>query len=219
MPRRALAERRPWLFASLIVAIAYYVLKDADFPGMYLFGMQACSVLMLSVYAVLRHHDVDSRILAGALALAGMGVVAVELDVWLGASILIVANCLAIGLFTRHRRAELGPSQKAAVLALLLLVPLICWRLPLQRKMAELAGLYGLALGGMAAAAWASAFPRYRVGIGALLSVGAGMLGIAGQGTLAHGPLPGLLAWPLFYFGQFLLCIGATQKLRADFLR
>lgn len=219
MPKRALAERRPWLFASLTAAIAYYALKDADFPGFYLLGIEATSVLMLAVYAILRHHDADSRMLAGALAAAGAGVVAVELDPWLGGSILIISNGLAIGLFIRHQRARLETTQKTAVVALLLLVPLICWRLPLERDVAQLTAVYGLSLGGMAAAAWASAFPRYRVGIGALLSVCAGILGIAGQGQLEHSPLPSLLSWPFFYFGQFLVCTGATQKLRADFLR
>lgn len=219
MPKRALVERRPWLLASLAAAITYFGLKDADFPGTYLLLIEAASILMLAVYAVLRHHDADSRLLAGALATGGLGVVAVELDAWLGALLLIVGNGLAIGLFLRHRRDTLEPSQKAAAVALLVLVPLICWRLPLERDAANLTATYGLSLGGMAGAAWTSAFSRYRVGIGALLCVGAGILGIAGQGVLAHSPLPGLLSWPLFYLGLFLICIGATQKLRADFLR
>jgi hypothetical protein len=219
MPKRALAEKRPWLLLSLAAAIAYYILKDADFPGTYLLIIEAGSILLLLVYAVLRHHDADSRLLAGALAAAGLGVVAVELDPWLGALLLIVGNGLAIGLFLRHRRETPSASQKGAAVALLLLVPLICWRLPLEREAAGLTAVYGLSLGGMAGAGWTSAFPRYRVGIGASLYTGAGILGIAGQGVLAESPAPSLLTWPLFYVGLFLVATCVTQKLRADFLR
>lgn len=218
MPKRALAERRPWLLASLSAAIAYYVLKDADFPGAYLLGIEAGALLLLSVYAVLRHRDADARMLAGAMAAAGIGVVAIELDTYFGALALIIGNGLAIGLFVQHRRDALDGSQKLAAVALLALVPLICWRLPLDRDAATFTAIYGLSLGGMAGAAWTSAFPRYRVGVGALLCVGAGILGIAGDGVLAESALPSLFSWPLFYFGHFLVCIGVTQKLRADFL-
>jgi len=209
-----LVERRPWLLVSLADAIAYYALKDADFPGFYLLALEAGALLTLAIYAVLRHHDADSRMLAGAMAAAGAGVVAVELYAYAGAVILIIGNGLAIGLFTRHRRVSLEASQKVAAVALLALVPLICWRLPLDREAATLTGIYGLSLGGMAGAAWTSAFSRYRVGIGALLCVGAGILGIAGQGVLAGNAIPQLFSWPLFYIGHFLVCIGVMQKLR-----
>jgi hypothetical protein len=219
VPRRALVERRPWLLASLAVAIAYYVLKDADFPGVYLLSLEAGALLMISFYAVVRHHGTDSRMLAGALAAAGVGVVVVELYTYAGALILIAGNVLAIGLFIRHRRVFLEPSQKVAAVALLALVPLICWRLPLDREAAPFIGIYGLSLGGMAGAALTSTFSRNRVGIGALLCVGAGILGIAGQGVLAGNALTQLFYWPLFYIGHFLVCIGVTKMLRAAFVR
>jgi len=218
MPKRALVEKRPWLLVSLAAAIAYYLLKDADFPGLYLMVLEAGSLLTIAIYAMLRHHDTDSRLLAGVVACAGLGVVAVEMDLFIGAFLLIVANGLAISLFLRHRRPSPNLSQKAAAVALLLLVPLICWRMPFEREAAALTGAYGLSLGGMAGAAWLSTFSRYRVGIGALLCVASGIVGIAGQGILSANPLPSLLPWPLFYFGHFLIGVGVTQKLREDFL-
>ena len=140
MPKRALVEKRPWLLASLAAAIAYYLLKDADFPGTYLLVLEGSALLMVAVYAVLRHHDADSRLLAGALCCAGLGVVAVELDHYLGALLLIVGNCTATVLFVRHRREAPSLSQKAAAVALLLLVPFICWRIPIDREAAILTG-------------------------------------------------------------------------------
>jgi len=219
MPKRALVEKRPWLLVSLAAAIAYYALKDADFPGTYLLGLEAGSLLLLAGYSILRHNDADSRLLAAALAAGGIGVAVVELDTYVGALVLIVGNCLATALFLRHRREALAGSQKLAAVALLVLVPAICWRLPLDRDAAMMTGIYGLFLGGMAGAAWISSFSRYRVGIGALLCVAAGILSIAGQSVLAASRLPSLLSWPLFYFGYFTICIGVIGTLRGRWQR
>ena len=74
--------------------------------------------------------------------------------------------------------------------------------------------VYALALGGMAAAAWSSSFPRYRVGLGAVLFVVSDLLIFARLGPLESSAIPGLLIWPLYYFGQFLICTGVISTLR-----
>ena len=66
----------------------------------------------------------------------------------------------------------------------------------------------------MAAAAWSSAFPRYRVGLGAVLFVVSDLLIFARMGPLSASPLPDMLIWPLYYLGQFLICTGAVGYLR-----
>ena len=73
---------------------------------------------------------------------------------------------------------------------------------------------YGLALGGMAAAAWASSFPRYRVGAGAVLVMAADLLFLAGTGPLQGQEWVTVMVWPIAYLGQMLLCIGVMQTLR-----
>jgi hypothetical protein len=219
MPRRALVEKRPWLLVSLAAAIAYYVLKDAEFPGLYLLGLEGGSLLLLAGYSILRHNDADSRLLAGALAAAGIGVAAVELDVYAGALVLIFGNGLATALFLRHRRETPVLSQKLAALALVVLIPVICWSLPIDRSAALMTGIYGLFLGVMTGAAWASSFSRCRVGIGALLCAAAGILAIAGQGVLAESGMASLLSYPLFYFGHFTICIGVIGTLRGRWQR
>jgi uncharacterized membrane protein YhhN len=67
----------------------------------------------------------------------------------------------------------------------------------------------------MAAAAWTSSFPRYRVGLGAVLFVASDLLIFARMGPLAASALPGLLVWPLYYFGQVLIATGVVGELRA----
>lgn len=64
----------------------------------------------------------------------------------------------------------------------------------------------------MLAAALASRFPLGRVGLGAALFALSDLLIFARMGPLAASPIPGLLIWPLYFFGQFLICIGITGR-------
>ena len=73
---------------------------------------------------------------------------------------------------------------------------------------------YALGLGAMAATAWLSSFSRYRLGLGAVMFVASDLLIFAQMSLLADSPLPGLLIWPLYYFGQFLICVGVVGELR-----
>ena len=128
--------------------------------------------------------------------------------------VFFAAHIVAITLYLRHRRESLAFSQKLAVVALLLLIPLIAFSLPEDRTLAFNLGLYGLALGGMASSAWASSFPRYRVGAGAVLFVVSDLLIFASLGPLAGSEIPHVFVWPAYYLGQFLICTGVMQTLR-----
>jgi hypothetical protein len=66
----------------------------------------------------------------------------------------------------------------------------------------------------MAAGAWASDFPRYRVGAGAVLVVVADLLYFAGTGPWVGSPVPQIFTWPLMYLGQFLIATGVITSLR-----
>ena len=66
-------------------------------------------------------------------------------------------------------------------------------------------------LGGMAAAAWISTFPRSRVGAGAALIVAGVVLEIAASSGSA---VLTLAAWPLFYLGNLVMATGVTGELR-----
>ena len=66
----------------------------------------------------------------------------------------------------------------------------------------------------MVCAAWSSSFNRYRVGLGAVLFLASDLLIFARMGPLATSALPVLLVWPLYYFGQLLICTGVIASLR-----
>ena len=214
MPKRALIERRPWLLASLVAGLSFTFVKDGALAGLFKILWKGAGVSFLAIYALLRAPGRDGKLLAAVMAFGAAGDMAIEISLEAGAAFFFVGHVIAVALYARHRRARLAQSQKAAAAALLLGTPLIAFLLPADRSAAPAVALYAMALGGMAAAAWSSAFPRYRVGLGAVLFVASDLLIFARMGPLAESPLPDMLIWPLYYLGQLLICVGVVRYLR-----
>ena len=215
MAKGALIEKRPLLLASLAAAIAFCALRLTRVPELWLLALPGAATGLLGLYAVLQHAGRDSRHLAAMMAVAAVRDVAFQIDLAVSALVFFVYHLLAISLYLRHPREHATATQKAAALAMLLLTPALAWLLPADRTLASPLALYGLALGGMASCAWMSGFPRYRVGIGAVLVLASNLLVIAGLGPWMGAPLPDALAWPLYYVGQLLIAIGVVQTLRS----
>ncbi|HQA17746.1 MAG TPA: lysoplasmalogenase family protein [Novosphingobium sp.] len=215
MPKRALVEKRPWLVASLLAGISYYFIRHGNVPDIYEWAWKGAGVALLAIYALARHKGADARQIALVLAFGALGDVLIELVLEWGAVAFLIGHLIAIHLYWRHRRAHLTPSQKAAGLAMLVLIPVIAFLLPDDRSAAPGIALYSAGLAGMTAAAWTSSFPRYRVGLGAVLFAVSDLLIFSRMGPLAHSSLPDLLIWPLYYFGQFLICVGVVGELNA----
>lgn len=209
MPHRALMEKRPWLLASLAAGIGYWLLKDSALPGLYLIALKGAGVALLSAYALTRHKGHDANTIAAVMGFGALGDVLIEFRLEAGAVAFLIGHLIAIRLYWQHRRPSHSPSQRTAALALLVLTPLVSFQLG-----GPLVAIYALGLGAMAASAWLSTFSRYRVGLGAVMFVASDLLIFARTGVLADSLLPGLLIWPLYYFGQFLICIGVVGELR-----
>jgi len=214
MSRRALAEKRPLIFASIAAALAFYYLRAGPWPELWLIPLKGSAVALLAIYLWLRHSSPDARLLAWAFGAASLGDMAIEVDRTIGALLFFLYHVLALGVYLRNRRPGLSPSQKWAVAALLLLTPTIAWFMPADRALALNTTLYALALGAMAAGAWASVFPRYRVGSGAALIELADLLLFAEMGPLQGHIVPQILVWPVYYLGQLLIATGVAQTLR-----
>ena len=215
MPRRALIDKRPILLASMAAALAYFVLRQSPVvPEMWLVPLKGCAAGLLALYAFVRFRMSDTRLLGAMFLLAALGDMAIEWDFIAGAIFFFGYHMIAIALYLRHPREAASGSQKAAAVAMLLATPAIFWLLPADRAMAWPTALYGLALGGMAACAWLSAFSRYRVGIGAVLFLVSDLLIVAGMGPLMGERLHQWLIWPLYYLGQLLICLGVIDRLR-----
>jgi len=216
MSRRALAEKRPLLLASIAAALAFYYLRWGPWPELYLIPLKGASVGLLAVYLWLRHGSPDARLLAWAFGAAALGDMALEIetDRMIGGLLFFAYHVMAMGVYLRNRRPSLSPSQKAAVVAMLLVTPVIAWLMPADRGQAFNVALYALALGAMAASAWASVFPRYRVGAGAALFLLSDLLIFAEMGPLQGHIVPQVLIWPVYYLGQLLIATGVAQTLR-----
>lgn len=215
MPKRALIEKRPWLVASLVAGVSYWLAAKGQVPGLWLIVWKGAGVALLAAYAWMHHPSRNAHLLALVMALGALGDMLLELVFTAGAVAFFLGHITAIALYLRHRREHATGSQKAAALATLIGVPLISWQLTQDAD----ATLYALGLAGMAAAAWLSSFPRYRVGMGAMMFVVSDLLIFARMGPMAASSIPDLLIWPLYYFGQFLICTGiiATLRERGDF--
>lgn len=216
MPRRALAEKRPLLLASIAVALAFYYLRWGPWPELYLIPLKGAAVGLLALYLWLRHSGGDAKLMAAAFAVAALGDMAVEIatDRFVPGLLFFAYHVLALWVYLRNRRERLSPTQRWAVVALLLLTPAIAWFMPADRALAPNMAIYALALGAMAAGAWASVFPRYRVGAGAVLFVLSDLLLFAELGPLQGDIVPQILVWPVYYLGQLLIAIGVAQTLR-----
>jgi uncharacterized membrane protein YhhN len=212
LPKRALVEHRPWLLAAIVAAIAFYFLRDNAIGGVWLILLKGSAVAALAVYAFNRSHTPDARILCAVMVFSALGDMGIELSFEIGGLFFFVAHLAAISLYLRNGREVSTPSQKALAVTLLLGTPAISYLLTANWQVT----LYALALGGMAATAWMSRFPRYRTGIGAVLFVVSDWLIFAEMGQPAGNIISQLLIWPTYFLGQFLIATGVIQTLRGE---
>ena len=217
MAKQALIEQRPWLLASIVAATAYFFLKDNPIgEGTWGILLKGAGVALLALYALLRvPHDrrgIDGALLVLALALAALGDMTIELYFTASGALFAAAHCVAVALYLRNRHPRPSPVQKLTGVGLLIGTPLVSFLLSGQAQIALYAGF----LGAMAAAAWMSHYPRYRVGTGAVLFVVSDWLIFSRMGAYDQAPLPDLLIWPLYYAGQVMIATGIVQCLRGE---
>ncbi|WP_435417551.1 lysoplasmalogenase family protein [Parerythrobacter aurantius] len=212
MSHHALIEERPWLLASIAAAVAFYFLRDNSLGGIQLMALKGAGVALLAVYAFRRSAGRDGLLLTAYLALGALGDALMEIGALYGGPAFFAGHVAAIALYLRNRRPSSSGSRRATGGALLLLTPVVSFLLSGSYEV----GVYGLALGGMAAGAWMSRFSRYRVGMGAVLFVMSDLLIFSEMGSFDLSPLPHYLIWPLYYLGQLLIAVGVVQTLLAD---
>ena len=199
------------LIASVLAGISYVAAWDRGLSQAVELTWKGLGVGLLAVYAALNARSLYGWLLVAVMAFGALG------DVLLGAAGLTVGalaflagHLVAIALYLRNRRQNPSRSQVALAVMLVPAVVVIAFLLPADRAGAAGVALYSLGLALMAATAWLSWFPRFRVGIGALMFVVSDLL-IFGRG----GPWPdsfaiGLAVWGLYYFGQLLICVGVV---------
>ena len=212
MPKRALLEHRPWLLLAIAAALAFYFLRDNPIGEVWLIGLKGAGVACLAIYVTRRGKGPDASILAVVMLFSALGDMGIEFNFMLGGALFAFSHATAIWLYLRNRRKHRTPSQIALAAVLLVGTPLVSWLLSND----PMVTLYAVTLGGMAACAWMSRFPRYRVGIGAVLFVISDWLIFSQLGTFDLGVLPHYLIWPIYFSGQFMIATGVVQTLRHE---
>ena len=117
-----------------------------------------------------------SAFVAASLAAAAVGDMAIEFDLIAGAVAFFVYHTVALLLFLRHRGGPLESRDSLIFIALLLGTPFVAYFLPYDDGMRLPIAIYALALGAMAAGAWASDAPALQAATARLIATFLNML-------------------------------------------
>lgn len=204
---------RDWLFGAAVLAgVSYFFGAMAVPPGALVTAWKGAGVGLLALWAARNARSADGWTIAAVLALGALGDVLIEaVGLIAGAVAFLAGHLLAARLYVAHRRARLSPSQRALSLLLAPAVAFTGWALAPAGGLAPGIALYAAGLGLMAATAWASAFPRYLVGLGAIAFVASDLLLFARLGVLKGSPLAEWGVWPLYFAGQALIAWGVVR--------
>ena len=211
--KQDLAHKRPWLFASLAFGLSYPLSWGLDLGSELAIAWKMAGVGLLAGYALRKHPTGEFLMLAAVMAFWSLGDGLLERDLVQGAVAFAVGHLIAIALFWRHKRVHPVFSQRLLAFAVLLLAPAIAFFLPEDRSWGMQAAVYTLFVAAMAAAAWNSNFPRYRVGIGAMAFVASDLLIFARMGPLAEAGWVSYAIWGLYYGGVLLIATGVVTTL------
>ncbi len=174
---------------------------------------KVAAVGLLVPFALRRHHVGEFLMLALMLAFYALGDGLIELSMIYGALAFAAGHIVAIWIYARHRRVGATFSQKLFAVTLFILTPFIAFFLPGDWDTGVQVAAYSVILSAMAAMAWNSNFPRYRVGVGAVLFVISDLLIFARLGPLAESQITSIAIWYLYYFGVLLIATGIAQTL------
>ena len=206
--------RATWLLIlALLAGASFWLVGQHTIPRLPWIAWKGAGVALLTIWAAVNARGREGWLIAAVLALGALGDVLLERSQASGALAFLAGHLIATVLYLLHRRSKPSPSQMILSVLLLLSVPAIAFLLPADRTAAPGIALYATGLGAMAASAWISRFPRYRVGLGAVLFVASDLLIFAKMGPLAGSLIPVLLIWPLYFAGQALIAWGAVTTL------
>jgi len=201
---------RGLLWAAIVAGASYCLAAWLGWHGPAVTAWKGAGVSLLALWAATRARSADGWLLAAVLALGAIGDVLLDaVGMTAGALAFLAGHLVAIALYLRNRRPIPTTSQRLLGWLVAPLTIIVAFAM----THAIGVGIYAAALGVMAATAWTSRFPRYRVGIGAMLFVASDLLIFSRAGPLAGSFAPTLLVWPLYFTGQALIAVGVVGTL------
>jgi uncharacterized membrane protein YhhN len=211
---RTMTPARLALAAAVVGGVSYIASWNLPLSEAASLAWKGSGVGLLAVYAALKARSLDGWLVCAVMAFGAAGDVllgAAGMEV--GAAAFLVGHLIAIWLYARNPRPATTASQRLLAILLVPATVAVAWLLPADRAGAGPVALYALGLAAMAAFAWLSRFPRYRVGIGALMFVVSDLLIFARSGPLEGQAWVGYAIWTLYFGGQLLIVLGVTRTL------
>jgi len=201
------------LIGSILGGVSYIAAWSLALPQPLELAWKGTGVGLLAVYAALQARDRNGWLLTAVMTLGFLGDVLLGVQFIVGAVAFLIGHVVAIGLYLTNRRPALTGSQRALALLLVPAAVVIAFLLPADRAAAPGVAFYTLGLSLMAATAWTSRFPRFTVGLGALMFLVSDLVIFAKMGPLPDTFLTGLAVWVPYYGGQLLICVGVAGAL------
>ncbi len=198
------------LAASVAAGVSYIASWDLGLSQAASLTWKGLGVGLLAVYAALKAKDLNGWLITAVMALGCAGDVLLGIQFIVGAVAFLLGHGVAIALYLRNRRKMIQRSQLALAVLLVPATVFIAFMLPEDRAGAPGVAFYTLGLSLMAATAWTSRFPRFTVGVGALLFLISDLVIFAKMGPLPETFLTGLAVWVPYYGGQLLIAVGAV---------
>lgn len=213
-------DRARWLWlAALAGGISYFAAVYLRLDGPAIWAWKASGVGLLAIWAAANARGRAGWMIAAALAFGALGDWMLDaIGLMQGAVAFAIGHVLAITLYLGHRRPAMTGSQKLLVFGVAPLALVAAWGLARHGTPDQIGAAMGytaiVAL--MAAAAWASRFPRYRTGIGAMIFLASDLFIFAGEGGTLSKDVTLWLVWPLYFAGQALIAWGVVRTLARE---
>jgi uncharacterized membrane protein YhhN len=204
---------RGLLVVSLVFGFGYPLVWGLGWPAGLTTAWKGAGVGLLALLAAVEARNLDGWLLAGLLGFGALGDILFEGSMTASAIAFTIAHVVAIWLYLRNRRERLSASQRALALLVVPASVLIAWSVPSDRGQAPAVAVYALFVAAMAATAWASRFPRYLTGIGAMMFLASDLLIFARMGPLAGAAWVEFAIWLPYYGGQALIALGVRRVL------
>lgn len=210
-------DRAPWAWMlALLGGISYLYVVATGIDGLLVSVWKTSGVAFLALWAFFNARISAHQWIAAVLAFGAAGdFLLAEFGLVVGGTTFAIGHIIAIRSYWLNRRPEWTPSQRLLIYSVTPLALIIAWQLARQSE----PGLLGAALAYtfivamMSAAAWASRFPRYRTGLGAMLFLLSDLFIFAGAGGMMDQSVSALFVWPLYFAGQALIAWGVVSTL------
>ncbi len=201
-------------WAAIVGGISYFFARHTGINGAALAAWKGSGVGFLALWCALQARSINGWLITAVMAFGALGDVLLETHgLTIGALAFVMGHGLAMWLYSRNQRVRMSVSQRLLAALVVPLSVLIAMQMVPAKDAVSIA-VYTIFVAGMAATAWASRFPRYRVGVGAMMFLISDLLIFAKMGPLAASPVPSLLIWPLYFAGQVLIASGVVRTLR-----